>query len=153
MNGQVVHIVDLERVAGKNADHGSNTPAVVEERIPAIGTEGRVQRKRNDAILGPDFGRGGDGNPAVSSDGSRHETKSAKTNRISIHCNYPLLLSSNVPDSGMRSFRVVYSEIVVFLTKPLGVSDGAVKLVSGFIKFELACLGSLCGFCEKKRNL
>ena len=53
----------------------------------------------------------------------------------------------------MWSIRVVYSELVVFPTKPLRVSDGAVKLESGFIEFEVACLSSLCGFCEKNRNL
>jgi hypothetical protein len=57
-----------------------------------------VQRKRSDAILRPDFGRRGDGNLAVSSDASRHETKSDNTTPIpNAHSNYFLLLSSNAP--------------------------------------------------------
>src|SRR5229473_4147586 len=103
VNGQVVHIVDLERVAGKNADHGGNTLAVVGESIPAIGTERSVQRKRSDAILRPDNGRRGHGNLAVSCDGSRHETKSGNTTTIpNTHSNSLLLLSSNAPRAHHR---------------------------------------------------
>src|SRR5438876_79057 len=37
VNRQVVHIVDLERIAGKNADHWSNTLPLVDESTSAIG--------------------------------------------------------------------------------------------------------------------
>src|ERR1700682_985356 len=82
VNGQVVHIIDLERIAGKNADHWSNTLAVIGESIPAIGTEGRVKRKKSDATLRPDVGRRGDGDLAVSSDAAHRETKSGNTTPI-----------------------------------------------------------------------
>jgi hypothetical protein len=65
-------VVDLERIAGRNTDHWSNTLAVVGESIPAIGTKNRVQRKRSDAIPRADFGRRRDGNLVVPSDAYRH---------------------------------------------------------------------------------
>jgi hypothetical protein len=37
---------------------------------------------------------------------------------------------------------VVRSKIHVFLAKPLRVADGAVKVVSSLVKFELACFRS-----------
>jgi len=41
----------------------------------------------------------------------------------------------------------------VFLAQPLWVGNGAVKLVSSFIKFEPARFRSLCRFCQKSSNL
>src|ERR1700732_3968297 len=48
--------------------------------------------------------------------------------------------------SAGRSFRL-------FLAEPLWVCDGAVKLVSGFVKFKLACFRGLRRFCQKRCNL
>ena len=43
----------------------------------------------------------------------------------------------------------VRSEIVLFLAKPLRVGDGAVKVVSCFVEFELAGFCRLCRLGEK----
>jgi hypothetical protein len=42
---------------------------------------------------------------------------------------------------------------LLFLAEPLWVGDGAVKVETGFVKFELACFRSLCRLCEKSRDL
>ena len=39
------------------------------------------------------------------------------------------------------------------LAKPLRVGDRAIKVVTGFVEFELACFGRLCRFCKKSCNL
>jgi len=41
----------------------------------------------------------------------------------------------------------------LFLAKPLRVCDGTVKVVSGFVKFKLACFRGLCRFRQKTCNL
>src|ERR1700720_4751739 len=53
----------------------------------------------------------------------------------------------------VSSFCVICTKVPVFLAQPLWVGNGAVKLVSRFVKFELACLRSLCRFCQKGSNL
>src|SRR5260370_14903845 len=98
VNGQVVHIVDLERIAGRNADHWGNALPLVDESISAIGVKSRMQRQRSDAILRPDFGRRGNGNLGVSSDAYRHETERSNTTPITkTHTNF---LSSPFKRSG-----------------------------------------------------
>src|SRR6266849_1097951 len=97
VNGQIVYVIDLERIAGRNADHGGNTLPLVDESISAISVKGRMQRKRSDVILRADFGRRGNGNLGVSSDAYRHETKSGNTAPIpNFHGNH-LPLYSNAP--------------------------------------------------------
>src|SRR5712692_8874836 len=55
--------------------------------------------------------------------------------------------------SSMVVLFLVWSEILIFLAKPLWIGDGAVEPMTGFIKLELACFRSLCCFCEKRSNL
>ena len=52
------------------------------------------------------------------------------------------------PPCSLASLRIVR-----FLAKPLRVGNGAVKLVTGLIKFELASVRSLCRLCQKSPNL
>jgi hypothetical protein len=52
-----------------------------------------------------------------------------------------------------RSSSRVDGKILPFLAEPLWVGDGAVKVMTGFVKFELASFRSLCRLCEKSRNL
>jgi len=83
VNRQIIHVVDLERISGRNSDRWSNTLALVNESISAIGIKRRMQGKRSDMILRVDFRRRGNGLFGVSTDAYRHETKSSNTNRIS----------------------------------------------------------------------
>src|SRR5205807_951978 len=53
----------------------------------------------------------------------------------------------------VSSFCVICTKVLVFLAKPLRVSNGAVKLVSRLVQFEPACLRSLCRLCQKSSNL
>src|SRR5713101_2332443 len=55
--------------------------------------------------------------------------------------------------SSMVVLFLVWSEILIFLAKPLWIGDGAVEPMTGFIKLELTCFRSLCCFCQKRRNL
>ena len=48
---------------------------------------------------------------------------------------------------------IVRSKIPLFLAKPLRVGDGAVKLVTSFVKLELASLRGLCCFSKKSCDL
>ena len=45
------------------------------------------------------------------------------------------------------------SDTAALLAKPLRVGVGAVELMTRFIKLELPCFRSLCGFREKRNNL
>src|SRR6202044_4090285 len=47
----------------------------------------------------------------------------------------------------------VRSRILLLLAQPLRVRDSSVKLVGGFVEFELTCFGGLRRFCEKSCNL
>src|SRR5258705_2086174 len=80
---QIVHVVDLERISGRNSDRWGNTLALVNESISAIGIKRRMQGKRSDMILPADFPRRGNGMCGVSTDAYRHETKSSNTSRLS----------------------------------------------------------------------
>src|ERR1700719_1573689 len=53
----------------------------------------------------------------------------------------------------VSSFCVICTKVLVFLAQPLWVGNGAVKLVSRFIKFEPARFRSLCRFCQKSSNM
>src|SRR6266850_7715169 len=85
VNRQIVHVVDLERISGRNSDRWGNTLALVNESISAIGIKRRMQGKRSgsDMIPRADFRRRGNGMCGVSTDAYRHETKSSNTSRIS----------------------------------------------------------------------
>ena len=54
----------------------------------------------------------------------------------------------HAPPCSLASLRIVR-----FLAKPLRVGDGAVKLVTGLVKLELASLRGHCRFCQKSCNL
>src|SRR5216683_6868032 len=60
---------------------------------------------------------------------------------------------SMLMNSSMVVLLVVWSEIVIFLAKPLWVGVGAVELVTRFIKLELAGFRGFCSFCQKSCNL
>src|ERR1700684_844336 len=95
VNGQVVHIIDLERVAGGNAYQWGNTLPLVGEGVPSADIESRMQRKRSNVILRSDFGRRGKGNLGFSSDPFRHDRKSSDTTPIAqTHSNYPSLFKA-----------------------------------------------------------
>jgi hypothetical protein len=51
------------------------------------------------------------------------------------------------------AFDLLFQGSFFFLPKALRVGDGTVKLVGSFVKFELACLRSLCCFCKKSCDL
>ena len=53
----------------------------------------------------------------------------------------------------VHPFALFVLKVPVFLAQPLWVGNGAVKLVSSFIKFEPARFRSLCRFCQKSSNL
>src|SRR5258708_28576727 len=50
-------------------------------------------------------------------------------------------------------FALFVLKVPVFLAQPLWVGNGAIKLVTRFVKFELARFRSLCRFCQKSSNL